>query len=109
LIDGSPNQDPDARIALTVALAEIWRAEGKQRHACATQAVALLAKENGRRRSDLEDAVASELDTSTPGGFLDVAIAVDDLVRLSVVELRGSRIFLQPALAELLSTPRLSR
>ena len=101
-----PTLADDAANFLKLTLDEIRRAHGDGCRLAASFMLASLGANDGLHRSDLEDAVAFDLDYRTAPELRRVALATDELIVRSIVEVRGGRVFLNPAAAAVIGGER---
>ena len=95
-----PTFEEDAAGALRFALLRIKRESGHVIHDCAGRVIAALGQADGNMAdADLERAVIFELELG-PGELRFPGYAIDVLERLSVVSVKGDRVYLNPAVSE---------
>lgn len=94
-----PTLEQDAAGALKLALHAIRRECGEPVRDCASYAIRALGENDGMTAKDLGDAIAFELDLDD----CDAPVlfrAITELQRRSVIQLRGERLYLNPAVSE---------
>lgn len=95
-----PTIDQDAAVALKRVLYQLKRERGQAVHDCASYAIAALGQNDGLTSKDLGDAIAFELDLEESDGPILVG-AILELERRDVISYRGDRLYLNPAISDL--------
>lgn len=97
-----PTIEQDAAVVLKHVLFRLAREHGSAVRDCASYAIRALGENDGLTSKDLGDAIAFELDLELVDAPL-LAMAIEELVSHAVLHYRNDRLYLNPAVTEVVT------
>lgn len=97
-----PTLEQDAAVVLKRVLYQLRREHGQSVHDCASYAIRALGENDGLTSKDLGDAIAFELDLEIDDAPV-LQLAIEELVSHAVLHYRSDRLYLNPAVTEVVT------